>query len=67
MGWRNDKIRFLRYYFPLDKICAQWDSLCNPLLLKYKTVVFDFIATIKLGAVLGLIILFSGFLTELVK
>ena len=49
------------------KICAQWDSLCNPLLMLYKIVVFDFIEAIKLGAVLGLKILISGFLTELMK
>ena len=59
VGWTNDEIRFLWYYFPLDKICAQWDSLCNPLLLLYKIVVFDFIEAIKLGAVLGLRFLFQ--------
>ena len=65
--WTNDEIRFLCYYFPLDKNCAQWDSLCNPLLLLFKILVFDFIEAIKLGAVLGLKILISGFLTELMK
>ena len=35
-------------------MCAQWDSLCNPLLLLYKILVFDFIGAIYLGAVLGL-------------
>ena len=49
------------------KICAQWDSLCNPLLLLYEIIVFDFIEAIKLGAVLGLKILISGFLAELMK
>ena len=34
------------------KICAQEDSLCNPLLLLYKIVVFDFFEAIKLGAVI---------------
>ena len=42
-------------------------SLCNPLLLLYKMVVFDFIEAIELGAVLGLKIRISGFLTELMK
>ena len=49
------------------KICAQWDSLCNPLLLLYKILVFYFIEAIKLGALLGLKILISGFLAELMK
>ena len=49
------------------KICAQWDSLCDPLLLLYEIIVFDFIEAIKLGAVLGLKILISGFLAELMK
>ena len=48
--WANDEIRLLWYYFPLDKICAQWYSLSNPLLLLYKILVFDFIEAIKLGA-----------------
>ena len=30
----------------LIKICAQWDSLCNPLLLLYKILIFDFIEAI---------------------
>ena len=51
----------------LIEISAQWDSLCNPLLLLYKMLVFDFIEAIKFGAVLGLKILISGFLTELMK
>ena len=51
----------------LIKMCAQWDSLCNPLLLLYKILVIDFIEAIKFGAVLGLKILISGFLTELMK
>ena len=67
VGCTNDEIRFLWYYFPLDKKCAQWESLCNPLLLLYKIEVFDFIEAIKLGAVLGLQILISGLLTELMK
>ena len=33
----------------------------------YKVLVFDFIETIKLGAVLGIKILISGFLTESMK
>ena len=49
------------------KICAQWDALCNPLLLLYKILVFDFIEAIKLGAVLGLKILISSFMAELMK
>ena len=49
------------------KICAQWDSFYNPQLLLYKIVVFDSIEAIKLGAVLGLKSLISGFLTELMK
>ena len=44
-----------------------WDSLCNSLLLLYKEVVFDFIEAIKLGAVLGLKIHISGFLTKVMK
>ena len=64
--WTNDEIRFFWYYFPQDKTCAQWDSLCNPLLLLYNILAFDFIEAIKLGAVLGLKILISGFLTELI-
>ena len=50
------------------KICAQWDPLCNPLLLFNKiSVFFIFIEAFKLEAVLGLKILISGFLTELMK
>ena len=30
------------------EICAQWDALCNPLLLLYKIVFFDFIEAISL-------------------
>ena len=48
-------------------MCAQWDSLCNPLLLLYKILVFDFIEAFKLEAVFGLKIQISGFLTELMK
>ena len=33
------------------KMCAQRDSLCNPLLLLHKLLVFDFIEAIELGAV----------------
>ena len=51
----------------LIKICAQWDSLCNPLLLLYKILFFDFIEAIKLGAVLGRKILISSFQTELMR
>ena len=28
------------------RICSHWDSLCNPLLLLYKILVFDFIEPI---------------------
>ena len=52
--WTYGEIRFSWYYLPLDKVCAQWDSLCNPLLLLYKILVFGFIEAIKLGGVLGL-------------
>ena len=65
--WTNDKIRFLGYYFPLVKICAKWDSLCNHLLLLYKILVFDFIEAIKLEVLSGLKILIFGFLSELMK
>ena len=40
VGWTNNEIHVSWYYFPLAKICAQWDSLCNPLLLLYKIVVY---------------------------
>ena len=50
-----------------EKKCAQWDSLYNPLLSLYKVLVFDCIEAIELGSVLGLKILISGFLVELMK
>ena len=44
------KSDFCGFISLLIKICAQWDSLCNPLMLLYKIVVFDFIEAIQLGA-----------------
>ena len=48
VGWTNGEIRFLWYFVILDKICTQWAQVCNPLLLLYKILDFDFIEVNKL-------------------